>query len=60
MDTIFSHSIDQGFPNLLVHWYSLDTLTDLYVPPKFCDVSLKKSLQLVLVLDFTSSGPKSR
>ena len=35
-----------GFPKLLVHRYPLDTVTDLHVPPKFCDVSLKKGFQL--------------
>ena len=31
-----------GFPKLLVHQYPLDTVAGLHVPPKFCDVSLKK------------------
>ena len=31
-----------GFPKLLVYWYPLDTLAGLHVPPKFCNVSLKK------------------
>ena len=35
-----------GFPKLLVHRYPLDTVADLNVSPKFCDVSLKKGFQL--------------
>ena len=31
-----------GFPKLLVDRYPLDTVAGLHVPPKFCDVSLKK------------------
>ena len=31
-----------GFPKLLVYRYPLDTVAGLHVPPKFCDVSLKK------------------
>ena len=38
-----------GFPKLLVHRYPLATLTGLHVPPKFCDVSLKKKIGLHLV-----------
>ena len=35
-----------GFPKLLVYWYPLDTVAGLHVPPKFCDVSLKKRLSV--------------
>ena len=31
-----------GFPKLLVYRYPLDTVAGLHVPPKFCDVFLKK------------------
>ena len=31
-----------GFLKLLVHRYPLDTVAGLHVPPKFCDVFLKK------------------
>ena len=30
-----------GFLKLLVHQYPLATFTGFYVPPQFCDVSLK-------------------
>ena len=35
-----------GFPKLLVHRCPLDTVAGLHVPPKFCDVSLKKRLSV--------------
>ena len=37
-----------GFPKLLVHRYPLDTVAGLHVPPKFCDVSLKKRLSVTI------------
>ena len=41
-----------GFPKLLVHRYPLHTKAGLHVPPKFCDVSLKKDFQLELATNF--------
>ena len=37
-----TYSSRSGFPKLLVDRYPLDTVAGLHVPPKFCDVSLKK------------------
>ena len=41
-----------GFPKLLVHWYPLDIVAGLHVPPKSCDVSLKKGFQLESATNF--------
>ena len=42
-----------GFPKLLIHWYPLDTVAGLHVPPKFCDISLKqKGFQLESATNF--------
>ena len=42
MSSLASHSFISGFPKLLVDRYPLDTVAGLHIPPKFCDVSLKK------------------
>ena len=41
-----------GFPKLLVDRYPLDTIAGLHVPPKCCDVSLKKGFQLESATNF--------
>ena len=47
-----------GFPKLLVHRYLLNTVAGLHVPPKFCDVSLKKGFQLESATNFPQFMPK--
>ena len=45
-------TLNPGFPKLLVDWYPLDTVADLHVPPKCCDISLK-GFQLESAINFS-------